>query len=281
MFHVNLEKLLPVLAGFALLYYWIGPRQSESTHYLQELLILVLLPYLLIVGADVALGLRASPTWSMPVLAFVPLLLVSLLRTPNTDQLAVLYRGSPYLLCLIPVVGVLMLATAFRQHRHITVEPIQELAREGASIWGKAIQRPVGIVAGDGFIGFSSSLALPDHPRVWQAFGSQWWITPELVDEDGLLAFCRESDAHCNATSERFIRERNGWICQIEARRSLWGMTGPLLRVNTYFVPPKMVAAEQTCTGPTAESSIAGHQTMPDTKGLRSASSDNPPKPRP
>jgi hypothetical protein len=126
------------------------------------------------------------------------------------------------------------------------------LAREAASIWGRAIHRPVGIVAGDGFIDFSASLALPDHPRAWQAFGSQWWITPELIDQLGVLAFCREADTKkdkdCNATSSKLVRERNGWTCQIEARRSLWGMTGPLLRVHAYFVPPKMVEAEQLCT---------------------------------
>jgi hypothetical protein len=266
MLRVNLERLLPVLAGFALLYYWIGPRQGESTQHLRELLILVLLPYALMVGASVAFGLRGSQAWPMPIFAFVPLLLVSLLRTPNADRLAVLYRASPYLVCLIPVVGVLMLATGFRQANHNIVEPTQELAREAASIWGKAIHRPIGIVAGDGAIGFSASLALPDHPRVWEAFGSrrqpEWWITPELIDQRGVLAFCREADKACNATSSKLVRERNGWTCQIEGRRSLGGMTGPLLRVHVYFVPPKMVEAEQTCTGPIAEPSIAGHQTM-------------------
>ena len=116
MLATNLLRLLPVLAGFALLYYWIGPaRQGERTQHLQELLILVLLPYALIVGASVALGLRGAQAWPMPVFALVPLLLVSLLRTPSADQLMVLYRASPYLLGLIPVVGVFMLATGFRQ----------------------------------------------------------------------------------------------------------------------------------------------------------------------
>ena len=119
--------------------------------------------------------------------------LVSLLRTPSADQLTVLYRASPYLLGLIPVVGVFMLATGFRQANHNIVEPTQELAREAASIWDRAIHRPIGIVAGDGFIGFSASLALPDHPRVWEAFESrrqpEWWITPELMTSGGYWLF--------------------------------------------------------------------------------------------
>jgi 4-amino-4-deoxy-L-arabinose transferase-like glycosyltransferase len=248
MLATNLLRLLPVLAGFALLYYWIRPRRGESTQHLRELLILVLLPYALILGANVAFGLRGSQAWPMPVFALVPLLLVSLLGTPSAAQLAVLYRASPYLLCLIPVVGVLMLATGFHQKNHNIVEPTQELAREAASIWGRAIQRPVGIIAGDGFIDFSASLALPDHPRAWEGFARQWWITPELIDQWGVLAFCREADANCNVNSDKLIRERNGWTCQIETRRSLWGMTGPLLRVHAYFVPPKLVTAEQVCT---------------------------------
>ncbi len=248
MLATNLYRLLLVLAGFALLYYWIGPRQRDSTEHLRELLILVLLPYVLIVGATIGFGLRGSQAWPMPVFALVPLLLISLLRTPNATQLAFLYRALPCLVCLIPVVGVLMLATEFRKSNHDIVEPTQELAREAASIWDRAIHRPVGIVAGDGAIDFSASLALPDHPRAWQAFKRQWWITPELIDQRGVLAFCREADIACNATSSKLVRERNGWTCQIEVRRSLWGMTGPLLRVHAYFVPPKMVEAEQTCT---------------------------------
>jgi uncharacterized membrane protein len=40
MLTVNVLRLLPVLAGFGLLYYWIGGRQTESTRKLRELLII-------------------------------------------------------------------------------------------------------------------------------------------------------------------------------------------------------------------------------------------------
>jgi len=249
MLAINLLRLLPVLAGFALLYYWIGSRQRESEQYLRELLILVLLPYALIVGANIGFGLRGSQAWPMPVFAFVPILLISLLRTPNADQLGLLYRASPYLLCLIPLAGVAMLTNSFRQSSHNIVEPTRELAAKAASIWWRAVHRPVDIVAGDQKIDVAASLALPDHPRAWLKFNhSYWWITPDLVDGAGVLAFCRETDEGCNAISRRLIRERNGWSCAIEARRSLFGMTGPLLRIHVYFVPPKIVEAEQTCT---------------------------------
>jgi hypothetical protein len=65
MLTVNVLRLLPVLAGFGLLYYWIGGRQTESTRKLRELLII---PYLLIVGITVALGLRRSQAWPMPII---------------------------------------------------------------------------------------------------------------------------------------------------------------------------------------------------------------------
>ena len=260
MLATNLLKLLPVLAGFALLYFWIGPpqressapsesnTQSESTRYLRELLILVFLPYFLIVVANVAFGLRGSQAWPMPVFALVPILLVSLLGTPNATQSGVLYRASPYVLCLIPVVGVLMLATQFRRSDHNVVEPTKELALQAASIWGKAIDRPVGVVAGDPAMDMSASLALPDHPRAWANFVNHWWITPELIDQRGLLAFCREENKPCNATGNRLVREHDGWTCQIQGHRSLLGMTGPPLKIQVYFVPPKTVEAKETCT---------------------------------
>jgi dolichyl-phosphate-mannose-protein mannosyltransferase len=247
MLATNLLRLLPVLAGFALLYWWVGPRSEEKTAYLRELLVLVPLSYALILAANVAFGLRGSQAWPMPVFAFVPILLVSLLRSPLIGQSAALYRASPFLLCLIPVVGILMLVNSFRLSSHNVVDPTQELASQGASIWANALYRPVGIVAGDGFIDFSASLTLSDHPRAWARFSDAWWVTPELIDKHGVLAFCRESDARCNSRASNLVGERNGWSCDIEARRYLLGMAGPILRVKAYFVPPKGADAEQTC----------------------------------
>jgi 4-amino-4-deoxy-L-arabinose transferase-like glycosyltransferase len=249
MLATNLLRLLPVLAGFALLYWWIGPGAGEKTAYLRELLVIVLLSYALIVAANVGFGLRGSQAWTMPVFAFIPILLGSLLKSPVPRQSAALYRAAPLLLCLIPIVGVLMLVNSFRVSNHNIVDPTYELASKGASIWASALHRPVGIVAGDGFIDFSASLTLSDHPRAWAGFSDSWWITPEFIDQNGILAFCREADAHCNSRARDLASERNGWSCDIEARRFLWGMAGPTLPVRAYIVPPKGADAKQTCKG--------------------------------
>jgi hypothetical protein len=248
MLATNLLRSLPVLAGFALLYCWVGSRPWENTAYRRELLIIVLLSYALIVAATVAFGLRGSQAWPMPVFAFVPILLVSLLRSPVPHQTTALYRVAPLPLCLIPVVGLLMLVYSFRLSNHNVVDPTSELASEGASIWTKAVRRPIGIVAGDGFIDLSASLSLPSHPRAWPKFTATWWITPGLIDQYGVLAFCREADAACNSRASDLIGERNGWNCEVGAQRSLFGMTGPFVRVKAYFVPPKGSDAEQICT---------------------------------
>jgi 4-amino-4-deoxy-L-arabinose transferase-like glycosyltransferase len=247
MLTTNLLRLLPVLVGFALLYYWVGPRQRESTMYLRELLILVLLPYALIIVLCVVLGLRGSQAWSMPVFAFVPILFVSLLRSPSFDQLGGLYRAAPFLLCLIPVIGLLILVSSFRQLNHNIVSPTWELAFQGASIWTHAVHSPIDIVAGDPIIDFAASLALPEHPRAWPKFGGVWWISPKLVDRYGVLAFCRQADTACNSFARTLAAGRNGWSCEFNARRSLLGMTGPILSVNAYFVPPKGSGAVQSC----------------------------------
>jgi 4-amino-4-deoxy-L-arabinose transferase-like glycosyltransferase len=249
MLATNLLRLLPVLAGFALLYWWVGPGMEQKTSYLRELLVIVLLSYALIVAANVALGLRGSQAWPMPVFAFVPILLVSLLRIPFPAQSAALYRAAPLLLCLIPVIGILILVNSFRLSSHNVVDPTQELASEGASIWVSALHRPVGIVAGDRFIDFSASLTLSDHPPAWAGFSDAWWVTREVIDKRGVLAFCREADARCNSRAGDLIGERKGWSCDIEARRFLLGLVGPILRVKAYFVPPKGADAEQTCHG--------------------------------
>src|SRR5262249_30853480 len=50
MLTTNLLRLVPVLAGFALLYWWVGSGVREETAYLRELLIIVVLSYVLIVA---------------------------------------------------------------------------------------------------------------------------------------------------------------------------------------------------------------------------------------
>src|SRR5262249_30289656 len=87
---------------------------------------------------------------------------------------------------------------------------------------------------------------LSDHPRAWAGFSDAWWVTPELIDKYGVLAFCRETDTACNSRANDLIGERKGWSCGIEARRFLLGMAGPLLRGKASFVPPKCSDAEQT-----------------------------------
>src|SRR5215831_2462261 len=47
MLATNLLRLLPVLAGFALLYWWVGSRVGEKTAYMRELLVIVFLSYAL------------------------------------------------------------------------------------------------------------------------------------------------------------------------------------------------------------------------------------------
>jgi Dolichyl-phosphate-mannose-protein mannosyltransferase len=247
MLATNLLRLLPVLAAFVLLYWWVGPGVGEKTAYMRELLVIVFLSYALIVAASVALGLRGSQAWTMPVFAFVPILFVSLLRSPFPGQSEALYRAAPFLLCLIPFIGILMLVNSFRLSSHNVVDPTQELASEGASIWTSTLHRPVGIVAGDGLIDFSASLTVSDHPRAWAGFRDAWWVTPELIDKSGVLAFCREADARCNSRASDLISERKGWSCEISAKRFLLGMVGPILRVKAYFVPPKGADAEQSC----------------------------------
>src|SRR5262249_50333848 len=151
---------------FGVLYYWLGGRRADA-QFLPELLIIALLPYVLIIATTAALGLRGSQAWAMPVFAFIPILLVSTLRTPTADQLSVLYRFFPVMLCTIPVVGVGMLTSSFWQSHHNVVEPTRELALKAASIWNKVLDRPLEVTAGDPNIVVAASLALSDHPWAW------------------------------------------------------------------------------------------------------------------
>ena len=127
--------------------------------------------------------------------------------------------------------------------------PVRNWHLRAHQFGASALHRPVGIVAGDGFIDFSASLTLSDHPRAWAKFSDAWWITPELIANRGVLAFCRGADASCNSRASDLVGEHDGWSCDIEARRFLLGMIGPMLRVKAYFVPPKGADAEPTCNG--------------------------------
>ena len=247
----NFSRLLPVLAAFAVFYKWLGRSKPNDVAHWRELLVIVFVPFLLTVGLTVALGLRGSHSWTTPVYCFVPIALAGLIGRPNADQLAVLNRIFNIAFLAIPIVGAVKLVVDFRAGNDKATEPIPEISRSAEDIWHATIGTPVVIAAGEHRFAVGASLAMADHPRAWPNYQSAWWVPSALVDEKGVVTFCRPADKTCKQRSEALVAERNGWTCSLTMHRTLFGMEGRPHTMMVYFIPPRSftsaVPPEKAC----------------------------------
>ena len=180
---------------------------------------------------------------SMPVFAFLPTALCGLLSNPTDRQISTARRFALGFMAILPLGGIAMLASSFKQGSESAVEPDFEVAKESAAVFSKAFGAPVRIVGGSVRYSTSATLDLPGHPRAWVHFNDYWWITPEMIAENGALGFCAMDDERCRQRAQQIVSDRKGWTCEIERRRTLWGMQGKKTKVYLYFIPPQQLMA--------------------------------------
>ena len=233
--------LLPPVAGFLLLRRWLGsaPHQQPAKAR-PEILVLSIAPFLLTALLITVFKLHGSTTWSLPDFCVVPVLLAAALAVPSDAALARLKRGAAATLAVVALSGPIVLAIAFRLADPNAVEPRFEAALAGARIFTAATGRPVAFVAGDPQSANSAALAIPSHPRVFNAFdaGSTPWATPELIARDGLLVICRPNTG-CDQQVDDVVRKRQSFHGVIFKQRHWLGMAGPIQSFTVTIVPPQ------------------------------------------
>jgi hypothetical protein len=242
----NLAGFAPMLAGFAVLL--AAARRSHHSSDAERpdggallcLAVIAITAYVLTLAATMALGLRASHTWTMPVFAFIPVLLAAALSPLSAGRSAILARAGLAAAILLPAGGAIGLAVNFHRGALSPTDPQAEFANDVEGVWATSMASPLEIVAGDHRYVMAANVALPSRPAVWP-FGEQApWITPDRVKRAGMIVVCRDGleGSGCRTEGEKAIAGDRGWVCALTRHRTLWGMAGPLVSATAYFVPP-------------------------------------------
>lgn len=253
MLQENVLRTLPLLAVFCLFRWWLGPGQPSRTPFRREILTITGVLILLTVGLTAILGLRGSHSWTTPIYAFLPLVLIPFIGEPSQHQSRILLRGIYAVFVALPLISFILFLRAFQSGNQKVAEPIPEVIVEAAALWATAYPKPVPVIGGDHAYAVNGPLALAHTPLSWPRFSrALWWITPQIIKDGGAIILCPAADnpRRCNKTARAFIAEAHGWTCPITKRRALFSLEGKPYTVNAYFLPPAgSSAAKNPCVG--------------------------------
>ncbi len=245
MITANLLGAAPVFAGAVGLAAWLGRSHGQAS-FAREIAVIAAVPYVLTIGLCMALGLRASHTWALPTFAYLPVILAAFINQPSAPSLRTIWRWALAAALLLPIGGAIGLALTFQRGGLSATDPQAEFARDTAAIWAAGTGAPLRIVGGDHHYAMAANVALADRPAAW-AFGEQApWITPERVKREGMVVLCRDGAAWlgCRTAATDLINAGAGWHCRLTRRRTLWGLRGPAVSVDAYFIAPAGFVAD-------------------------------------
>jgi Dolichyl-phosphate-mannose-protein mannosyltransferase len=237
MIAANVSALAPMLVGATLLVAWLGRARPGLYH--SEIAVIAATVYALSIAIVAALGLRGSHTWTLPVFAFIPLLLAGWIRAPAPEQAVQLRRLSTSVLLALPLIGLGVQIVSFKRATVSAVDPQIEFAHMGARVWARTVGVPIQMVAGDHRYAMAASLVLPGRPPAWPLFHELWWAPKSRIDVTGALAWCRDDgDKTCDEIARKWVEATKGWSCPLTHQRKALGMTGPMIRATLYIIPP-------------------------------------------
>ncbi len=185
----------------------------------------------------VVLGLRGSPTWMMPVLPFIAVLLTAFIKPPNWDQVAKLRRGGLMALAGLCASAPLFLYISFRAGLPSAVEPRREVAEVAADIWKQVRDDDLRVVGGDYHTARLVALASKGRASVWPLADR---TSPEWsrLERHGALIICAQRDTACQHTGAALVRRLGGLTRKVTVSRTLWGSRSRNVRANVYVVDP-------------------------------------------
>ncbi len=80
----------------------------------------------------------------------------------------------------------------------------------------------------------------PDRPHVFIHFDSHQapWVTPEDLDQGGLLVVCAKEDKKCLTSSASYVATPQARRNELTLTHSFWGYTAPPVSFIVTVVPP-------------------------------------------
>lgn len=241
----NALAALPILIGFLIIRYWpwrpkvqeFAPSSGSRSDY-RAVAWLFVIPYATTLLASSTLGLRGSPSWTMPVFSMLPIVLAGLLPAPDERDLrrvrTVIMGGLVTIMAASPAV----LFASFMRPEPSAVEPRTEVAAAAERLWRRASGEPMRLIAGNHRYAMLASVQIPEHPRAWANFARVPFIPPDYADRHGFVALCDPREPWCLETARRLSSGRATVSCQVTRQRELWGRKAPAFTIDVLIAAP-------------------------------------------
>jgi 4-amino-4-deoxy-L-arabinose transferase-like glycosyltransferase len=226
----------PKAWAFALRARWREPRFRVLT-------VLAVLPLALTLVAGLAFRLRPTTNMTIAIFSLTPLLLLELSGSKGDERL---YRFSRALvvgmtLTVLVLSPVIAIAKIWFGGDNNYVDPRKELAREATRIWHETTGSPLQYVAGSQRYENAVAFYSPDRPQVFIHSDPHRapWVTPEDLDQAGLLVICAKKDKKCLASSASITSTPQASRTELTLAHSFWGYTAQTVSFIVTVVPPR------------------------------------------
>ncbi|MBS0385115.1 MAG: glycosyltransferase family 39 protein, partial [Proteobacteria bacterium] len=170
------------------------------------LIVLAMAPIVLTIAVALICRNKVSANMLIGTVSLLPLLLI---KTAAPDETKLMRRAiigavtvTLVSLALSPAIAVAKMR--FSREPDV-MQPRAEVAQIVTQIWRRTTSAPLSYVAGSEFYANATSFYSPEHPHVFIDFDYHEapWVTPQRLQNGGLLVVCDEADAPCLSNANR------------------------------------------------------------------------------
>ena len=215
---------------------WRDPR-------FRVLAVLALLPLAFTLIAGLAFRLQPTTNMTIAIFSLMPLLLLELSGGRGDERV---YRFGRALAAGITIAALVLspaiaVAKIWFGRDNNYVDPRKELAKEATRIWHETTDSPLQYVAGSQRYENAVAFYSADEPRVFIHFDFHQapWVTPEVLDQAGLLVVCAKEDKECIASGANIASTLQATRTELLLAHSFWGYAAPPISFVVTVVPPR------------------------------------------
>jgi hypothetical protein len=214
---------------------WQRLVDEKTKDTVKQVIVIATTTYMTTIALTTMMGLRHSPTWTMPVFPFVAVILAAFVNPPDWDQVRKLRRWGLVALAGLAITAPIVLYITFVSGLASAVDPRRELGQAAVEIWNETRDEDLRIVGGDYYTALSVSLETRSRPGVWQ-FRDTAWVSASDIERHGALFICKDHDTPCQQKADVLLRRVGGLTCEVSVSRTLLGSRSANVRAIVYVV---------------------------------------------
>lgn len=218
---------------------WVATVSPPCSRFLTAL---VFAPVALTVLFGLVLELKVGGKMTIGIFPLLPVWLLLVIPGVNARRCFTLAAS----IAVATTVGAIALAPAITAYTFKVstrdpsyLLPQKELAEAATDLWRSETKVPLRLVGGSKYIGNAVAFYSKDRPSgfVLLSFHEAPWVTPGILQRDGLLAVCLPDDPACYAQAER-LGNAGTRHSVLTLRHAFRGAVRDPVKIDVFITPP-------------------------------------------